>query len=301
MPKRKLMYVEAAKLHPSTILPKREFDKQLEESVNREGIQLPIIVRPSPRENGKYEIIDGHGRYESIQSNRRVLVDVRYGLDDEGIFRISEATFKRKPRSTYERAFFYNNWVKTQPKSQGAQKRVAKIANLSEAEISHYLSINSLFIRLGSHNITMNIFNALKIQSVNKLYALSKINEKEALLDIAAKIAENPNMTLEELKEHIQEQTSALREIERLTEDDEEKNESTEIEQLTDAAEKFGVTFRNARKVLTVFTSRIVSNPNIFLYSGIPKKIKAMVKALKKIEKDANLILSSVRASKKAN
>lgn len=301
MSKRKLMYVEAAKLHPSTILPKREVDKQLEESVNREGIQLPIIVRPSPRENGKYEIIDGHGRHESIQSNRRVLVDVRYGLDDEGVFRISEATFKRKPRSTYERAFFYNNWVKTQSESQGAQKRVAKMANLSEAEVSHYLSISRLFNRLGSHNITMSIFNALKIQSVNKLYAFSKVDQREALLEIAAKMAENPDMTLEELKEHIREQTSALREIERLTEEDEEENESAEIDQLTDAAEKFGAVFNNAGKMLAVFTSRIVSNPSIFLYSGIPKKIKAMVKALEKIEKDANLILSSARAIKKAN
>jgi len=216
------MYVEAAKLHPSTILPKREVDKQLEESVNREGIQLPIIVRPSPHEDDKYEIIDGHGRHESIQSNRKVLVDVRYGLDDEGVFRISEATFKRKPRTTYERAFFYNNWVKTQPESQGAQKRVAKMANLSEAEVSHYLSISRLFIRLGSHSITMSIFNALKNQGVNKLYALAKVEDESAMLEVAAKMAENANMPLEELKDLIEERTSPMREIQELLEDDEE-------------------------------------------------------------------------------
>lgn len=279
-------------LHSSKILPKRDFSSELMELIRRDGIQQPIIVRPSCK-SGMFEIVDGHLRHKSVQGDRKVLVDLRYNLEDTDVFLISEATFKRKPRSTYERAFFYNNWVKTQPESQGAQKRVAKMANLSEAEVSHYLSISRLFNRLGSHNTTMSIFNALKIQSVNKLYALSKVDQKEALLNIAAKIAENPNMTLEELKEHIQEQTSALREILRLTEEDEEENESTEIEQLTDAAEKFGATFNNARKVLTTFTSKIVSNPNIFLYSGIPKKIKAMVKALKKIEKDANLILSS--------
>ena len=301
---RKLAYVNAGRIHPSKVLPKREFDAKLVESMKRDCIQQPIIVRPSPQKSSMFEIIDGHIRYESVQENQIVLVDIRYGLDDVAIFSISETTFRRKPRNTYERAQFYKGWVKTveaKHGSRGAQSKVANMANISEPEVSHYLSINRLFDRLRSQNIPETNFNALKNQGVNKLYALSKVDQKEALLDIAAKMAENPNMTLEELKELIREQTSALREILRLTEEDEEENESTEIDQLTDAAEKFGVTFNNARKVLTVFTSRIVSNPNIFLYSGIPKKIEAMVKALKKIEKDANLILSSARASKKAN
>ena len=129
--KRKFGFVEASRIHPSRLLPGRESDDQLVDSIRRDGIQQPIIVRPSPHEKGMYEIIDGHLRYETIQKGQKVLVDVRYGANDAGVFKISEATFKRKPRTTYERSLFYSRWVKTlesTSQSPGAQRKVAKEA-----------------------------------------------------------------------------------------------------------------------------------------------------------------------------
>ena len=288
--KRKLMYVEAVKLLQSTILPRREVDKQLEESVNREGIQLPIIVRPSPREKDKYEIIDGHGRHESMQSNGRVLVDVRFGLSDEGVFRISEATFKRKARSTYERAFFYSNWVKTQSESQGAQKRVAKMANLSEAEVSHYLSISRLFIRLGSYNIMMSVFNALKSQSVNKLYAVAKVEDKAGLLEIVAKMVENPDITVRELKSLIEHRNS-MQEIKELL-DDEEESESARIDQMKGAAQQLKGVLDKTAESLSVLNQEILDDPHVFLPGYVLKKIKRIQNAFGRIEKDVERIMS---------
>jgi len=222
---RKLAYAKVTRVHPSRLLPKREFDAKLVESMKRDGIQQPIIVRPSPQKSGMFEIIDGHIRYESVQENQTVLVDIRYGLDDVAIFSISETTFRRKPRNTYERAQFYKGWVKTveaKHGSRGAQAKVANMANISEAEVSHYLSINRLFDRLRSQNIPETNFDALKNQGVNKLYALAKVEDKSTMLEVAAKMAENANMPLEELKDLIEEQTSPMREIQELLEDDEE-------------------------------------------------------------------------------
>lgn len=287
---RKLLYVDAKVIHPSSLLPKREFDAELVASIKRDHIQQPIIVRPSPRENDKYEIIDGHGRHESMQSNGRVLVDVRYGLNDEGVFRISEATFKRKPRTTYERAFFYSNWVKTQPESQGAQKRVAKMANLSEAEISHYLSISRLFIRLGSYNIALSIFNALKNQSVNKLYAVAKVKDKAGLLEIVAKIAEKPDITVKELKSLIEHRNS-MQAIKELL-DDEEESESARLDQMKGAAQQLKGVLDKTAESLSVLNQEIRDHPHIFIPEYVLKKIKRIQNAFERIEKEIERIMN---------
>jgi len=296
---RKLGYVNANRIHPSKLLPKREFDAELVESIRRDGIQHPIIVRPSTHKSGMYEIIDGHLRYESVQENQKVLIDVRYDVDNTEVFKLSEATFKRKPRTTYERSLFYSGWVKTVEAtsgSRGAQKKVATEANLSQAEVSHYLSINRLFKRLQLRNIPEEYFNALKNQGVNKLYALAKVEDDSAVLEVAAEMAENPNMTLEELKTLIKEQTSPERTIERLAEEDYEEESETFVNktnQLTNVTQELEVALDKTGEVLKVFTSRIAGNPDRFLSPSIFKRIMRLLNALKKIEKEANRIIRS--------
>jgi len=296
--KRGFGFVEASRLNPSRLLPKRESDAKLEESIRRDGIQQPIIVRPSPYESNQYEIIDGHLRRKSVQDDQKVLVYVRYDVDDVEVFKLSEATFKRKPRTTYERSLFYSGWVKTVEAtsgSRGAQKKVATEANLSQAEVSHYLSIAKLFERLQSQNIPEENFNALKNQGVNKLYALAKVEDDSAMLEVAAEMAENPNMTLKELKALIEEQTSPERAIERLAEEglEEEESESNRIDQLTNATKELEAALDKAGEALKVFKSRIAGDPRKFLSPDVLKRTRRMLNALKKIEKEANRILSS--------
>jgi len=286
-------FVVAKNVHPSRILPTRGFDPELAASIRRDSVQQPLIVRPLPSEKGMYEIIDGYLRYKSVQADQKVLVLVRYDVTDVDVFKISEATFKRKPRNTYERAQFYKGWVKTveaKHGSRGAQAKVASMANISEAGVSHYLSINRLFERLQSQNISERIFGALKNQSVNKLYALAKVEDNSAILEIAAKMAET-DMSLNELMDLIEEQTSPLRAL--IEEDEEAESESTGIDDLTSAAQELEVALDKAREVLMVFTSRIVVNPRRYVSPGIFKRIRTMLKALKKIEKEANRIIRS--------
>jgi len=291
-------------LHPSKVLPKRDFSSELVESIRLDGVQQPIIVRPSHK-SGMFEIIDGHLRHKSIPADQKVLVDVRYDLEDTQVFKISDATFKRKSRSTYERALFYCSWVRAVEAkygNRGAQIKMAKMANLSQGEVSHYLSISRFFEKLLAHNITERIFNALKNQGVNKLYAIAKVEDKSAMLEVAEKMAENPNMTLKELKDIIEEQTSPMRAIERLVEeDDEEESESTRVSQLTDAAQELEVALNRAREGLTSFTSKLVANPHRFLSPDVFKRIRTMLNALKKIEKEAARIIRSGRKTSVSN
>jgi ParB/RepB/Spo0J family partition protein len=297
---RKFMVVDTNKIHPSRLLPKRDPDPKLVETVKRDGIQQPIIVRPSPYEGSMYEIIDGHIRCIALHGDQKVLVDVRFNVDDAEAFRISEATFKRKPRNTYERALFYNSWVKTveaKHGSRGAQAKVGQEANLSQAEVSQYLSICKLFERLQSDSVSEEIFNALKNQSVNKLYALSNVEDEKTLLEVATKMAERPKMKLKELKDLIEEQSPPEPMLEDLVEDKEEEKEieNYRMDQLKNAAQELEGTVGKTNRTLTALKSTITDNPRMFLFPDVFKTISRMLNALRRIDREANHIIATMK------
>ena len=63
--------ISIANLKPSPSQPRRLFDKssinELAESIKSKGLVQPILVRPSPSENGIYEIIAGERRWRAAQ------------------------------------------------------------------------------------------------------------------------------------------------------------------------------------------------------------------------------------------
>ena len=99
---REFKLVYARNLHQSTILPQREHNQELIESVKKVGIQTPLIVRLVEGKPGEYEIIDGGLRSAELRDDDQVLVDVRSDVKDSELFKISDATFKRKDRTAYE-------------------------------------------------------------------------------------------------------------------------------------------------------------------------------------------------------
>ncbi len=296
---RKLAYVYAERLHGSMVLPEREFDPELVKSIKRDGIQQAIIVRPSSVRIGKYEIIDGHIRYESVESNQQVLVDIREDADDEQVFKISEATFKRKPRTTYERTLLYGAWVKSNGVKygpEGAQAKTAEAAGLSEAEISYYVAIGRLFDRLPVPRVSNAVFNALKCQSMNKLCEIAKVEEDPVMLAVASKLAALPKMTLKQLKEAINKEIQAADPIWRLAEEDEktkEKQEKSKMSQLQEAAQRLEDMIDTTKKALSVLRSNVDSNPRVFLTSGAFERIERMMNSLKRIEKEAGRMVNS--------
>jgi ParB/RepB/Spo0J family partition protein len=219
MQDRKFKLVPAGKIHPSSLLPLREYGLELEMSVGRIGVQQPIIVRPLLGKSEEYEAIDGQGRLASLKDDQKILVDIRYNIKDSEVFRISEATFQRKDRSAYERALFYAEWVKTLKEEKGTdegiQALIARETNLSESAISQYIAIYTLFSKLESLAPSEK-FNALKTWSVNKLYKLSELAEDPNLPEIAEEFEKKDEVSVEDIEQVVTEKVGSTNEIKKI-------------------------------------------------------------------------------------
>lgn len=79
--------VNLADLHPAPWQPRRDYGEEeiaaLAESIKREGLLQPLLVRPYPTRKGQYQVIFGHRRLEAI---RRIARDREIG---EGDYRLS--------------------------------------------------------------------------------------------------------------------------------------------------------------------------------------------------------------------
>ncbi len=230
---REIKLVKATSVHPSTILPKREISREVMDSVKRDGIQQPIIVRPHPDREGEYEIIDGHNRlYGLIEKpdinyyvqgrEPEILVDIRYGLTDADVFKLSNTMHKRKERNTYETAEFYVKWIEAKAKElgkeEGALTEVAKelitespdsptysyALNSKQSLLSQYCKIYEMFQKLEQKRPDLDL-NILKSLAINKLYELTKLMDNlPILIKVVEKIIKNPNMTLDRIRELVE-------------------------------------------------------------------------------------------------
>ncbi|HVP26208.1 MAG TPA: ParB N-terminal domain-containing protein [Candidatus Bathyarchaeia archaeon] len=299
--KRQFIYVEARKIHGSLSLPSREYDPKLVELIKKQGIQQPIIVRPSPFSPNigscDYEAIDGHLRLKAAEKNQLVLVDLRLDVGDIEVFKISEDTFKRKRRSVFERALFYSSWARMvglQLGVEGAQRKVALDSGLSEAAISYYVSIGDFFRELYG-KVSDPVLNALKIQSVNKLYELCKVDNQDVRIKVAGRMADSPDMTLKELRVIIQQEVEATSPLELLMRDDEEterKQEEARMSQLRETAKQLESLFEVTGKAVSSLKANVDSNPRVFLSPEVFRKIQRMLGALKRIENEANRLVN---------
>ena len=289
---RRINVVEAKRLFASKTLPERDFDPKFIETLG--NIQQPIIVRPIPNQHDTYEIIDGFLRYKSLREDEPVIIDIRYNADDPEVFKISNATFRRKPRTTYERALFYSGWVKvleSKGQGRGVQATVAGRADLSEAEISHYISIAEFFEKLRVKNVEETIFNALKIQSVNKLYELSTIENESLLMVMAEKLAKRSNISFQDLRDLILENEPPS--IAEMFETEEEKAEEEKhrMEGLKKTAQGLEDRVDEAKKTLIILRTNIADNPRLYMSIEVTKRIRKISNAIKRIEKEANVII----------
>jgi len=190
MEDREFASVKAKNIHGSRVIPPRLHGLQIGESVKALGVQQPLIVRPLASRPDQYELIDGAGRLDALDPEQEVTVEVRANASDAEVFRISEATSKRTQRSASENAKFYSDYleaVKKETGEKGALARLASETQVSESELSQYLSINKLFAKLSSLDIDSE-FSGLKTMGINKLYELSKLVDHPRLLETAEQI-----------------------------------------------------------------------------------------------------------------
>jgi len=213
--RRNIIAVPAEKLHLSTILPRRDsIDDEILKSVKSVGFLMPLIVRPLKENPEEYEIVDGSIRRLAFRNDQYVVVVVLYGYDDSEVFRIRQATFRRRPLTTYEKAELYSQWVRTVARERrvqewderGAQAWVARLAEMREGEISQYMAIYKMFTKLQTVPRSAAIsLDALKNQSINKLYELSKLIGNPALSQVAQELAQHPNMPIRKLRHKVRE------------------------------------------------------------------------------------------------
>ena len=198
--------IKAKEMHASTLIPARSHSKELRDSVRAIGVQQPIIVRPSPTEAGKFEIIDGGGRAAFLEPEQDVIVDIRELTDTEA-FKISEATSKRDERTASENAEFYTaylNAVREETGEEGAAARVAKETGITESQLSQYSAINEFFTKLRQADPEHDYHN-LRSMGVNRLYTLAKLKNYSKLAEIAREVeAKAQDITAEGIAEIVQ-------------------------------------------------------------------------------------------------
>jgi len=214
--------VKATLVHTSKILPSRQAVNEVIESVEKDGIQHPIVVRPHPTIQGAYEIIDGVNRFFGIigltpgltrfavGNEPEIMVDLRYGISDVEMFKLSKSFHTRGERNTYEQAEFYAKWVEAKEKELGKKEgvliEVAKEINPGNVEsgqagLSQYLKVYEMFEKL-EKKYPLEDLNALKSLGLNRLYAMTALLDNEPkLLDTARKLKKNPEASLERIKE----------------------------------------------------------------------------------------------------
>ena len=209
--KRKFAWLDVHKIHRSTLLPPRYHNQDVYRSVEKNGLQQFIIVRPHPTKAGEYEIIDGHGRWEALKPGQKVPVDIREGLSDKDVFAIAEQTFKRTPRSTYEQAAFVSKLVDAISREEAGSPMhdAATILGISDSQVSQYIAIHRVCTKLESVAEEDEDFNALKRLGINRLYQLTRLETRSSLLEVARQIeGKKGQLSLPEIKQLVDDQIS---------------------------------------------------------------------------------------------
>ena len=292
MEERKFAYTKARNIHHSSIMPPRSHDQEILESVKHSGIQQPLIVRPLPSNTSEYELIDGSGRFDAVDPEEEVYIDVRSASDVE-VFKISEATSKRTSRNTREKASFYAAYVevaKKETEEKGVLARVTAETQISESELSQLVTINKLFLKLAELEPEAE-FEQLQTMGINKLYKLSQLLDNAELLATAHEIEKKAEtLTLERLSAIVNNIANRNSLIEKLLGDDEptnstsyyQKENATSKTKLTEMSgkiskmkEKLDVTLQNikieslptAEPILEILEKMLVSFRRLTYYS----------------------------------
>lgn len=319
--KREFKHVPAKDVVPCSFLPERtsSSDKILA-SMKEDGIQQPLIVRPHPTNPELYEIIDGRTRRSAYKDDDLICVDIRYGVDDAEVFRISNMTFQRQAQNTYDRARFLAKWLMAlKPEygpTRGTQAKIARHAHLSESEVSQYLSISKMFTKLeelrasSPEAATLN-FDALKEQGVNKLYELSRLVDNEVeLVNAANELAANPEMSIHALRKKIEEIKAFPKEscvnstIMELAYDDDEIEQKRRVKynRVLEVTQQVNLLAGRTQSTLRDLELRLkMSEHESVQVEPILKSLEQLKRRFKRLEKDAKklsgLVVSGSQSS----
>ncbi len=139
--------ISIANLKPSPSQPRRLFDKnsinELAESIKSKGLVQPILVRPSSKEPGIYEIIAGERRWRAAQiAQLHEVPAVIRKLDDVEALEIAIIeNVQRSDLSPIEEAAGYKRLIKNHGHTQEA---LSEIVGKSRSHIANIIRLLSL-------------------------------------------------------------------------------------------------------------------------------------------------------------
>lgn len=143
--KNELMDIDMAMVVPTEAQPRQSFKedtiKELAESIEKNGLLQPIVVRPM--ENGKYQIIAGERRYRAFKKLGRTMIPaiVRDYKDEEVDKLQLVENVQREDLNPYDEAIAY---LKLKEKYGLKQDDIAKAVGKSRPYISNMTRLLSL-------------------------------------------------------------------------------------------------------------------------------------------------------------
>jgi ParB family chromosome partitioning protein len=127
----------------SSIVPDRMFGgdddhSALVESIKNEGQLVPVLVRPHPTKDGRFQVAYGHRRVRALQAlGRPVRAVVRQLSDDELVVAQGKENSDRKDLSYIERARF----AATLEDRRFGRETIMAALNVDKTELSRMISV----------------------------------------------------------------------------------------------------------------------------------------------------------------
>ena len=143
--KNELMDIDMAMVVPTEAQPRQSFKedtiKELAESIEKNGLLQPIVVRPM--EKGKYQIIAGERRYRAFKKLGRTMIPaIVRNYEDEEVDKLQLVeNVQREDLNPYDEAIAY---LKLKEKYGLKQEDIAKAVGKSRPYISNMTRLLSL-------------------------------------------------------------------------------------------------------------------------------------------------------------
>ena len=134
-------------IHANPDQPRRQFDAEeladLERSIRDKGVLQPILVRPSPKTPGEYEIVAGERRWRAAQqANLKVIPALIRALNDDRAYEISIVeNVQRSDLNPLEEAQAYGVLLN---RFGHTQDQIAQAVGKSRSHIANVLRLNQL-------------------------------------------------------------------------------------------------------------------------------------------------------------
>lgn len=192
-PKEEIIEVKLSELRPNPYQPRKVFDEskleELASSIKEYGVFQPIIIKKSIK---GYEIIAGERRVKaSTKAGLETIPAIVRNFTDEEMMEIALLeNLQRENLNSIEEATAYRKLLDN---LKVTQEELAKKLGKSRSHITNMLGLLSL------PEEVKEMINESKI-SMSHARVLSKIEEKEKILDLAHKIVDN-NLNVRDLEE----------------------------------------------------------------------------------------------------